>query len=132
MTSQQSPDRDASTTADRRGRAGGWSGRRSPPPVLRAVGYAAAAWCLGFAAVSAWQLTAGPIGQPEAGQQYGAYASALAIASVLAGVLKLAGAALALAAVTGQRRMRTVGQGVQPAGGIGGGWSWLTALDWRR
>ena len=131
MTSQQSPDRDASTTADRRGRAGGWSGRRSPPPVLRAVGYAAA-WCLGFAAVSAWQLTAGPIGQPEAGQQYGAYASALAIASVLAGVLKLAGAALALAAVTGQRRMRTVGQGVQPAGGIGGGWSWLTALDWRR
>jgi hypothetical protein len=49
---------------------------------VRALGYAAAAWCIGFTGVTAWQLAAG-----------------LAIMGVLAGVLKLAGAALALAAV---------------------------------
>jgi hypothetical protein len=66
---------------------------RQPPghggvPV-RASGYLAAAWCLGFAGVSAWQVAAGPIGR----------AAGLAIMSVLVGVLKLAGAAVALAAV---------------------------------
>jgi hypothetical protein len=72
-------------------------GRPAPAatPLLRALGYAAAAWCLGFAAVSAWQVVAGP----AAGRRFAAYASGLAILSVLVGVLKLAGAAVALAAV---------------------------------
>jgi hypothetical protein len=62
---------------------------------VRALGYAAAAWCIGFAGVTAWQLAAGPIGQPAVGQPHAAYASGLAIMGVLAGVLKLAGAAAA-------------------------------------
>ena len=72
-------------------------GRPAPAPtlLLRALGYAAAAWCLGFAAVSAWQVVAGP----AAGRRFAAYASGLAILSLLVGVLKLAGAAVALAAV---------------------------------
>jgi hypothetical protein len=57
--------------------------------LVRASAYLAAAWCLGFAGVSAWQVAAGPIGR----------VSGLAIISALAGVLKLAGAAVALAAV---------------------------------
>jgi hypothetical protein len=69
--------------------------RRSLPGVpVRALGYAAAAWCLGFAAVSAWQVA-----RPATPQRYAAEASGLAIMSVLVGLLKLAGAAVALAAV---------------------------------
>jgi hypothetical protein len=67
----------------------------APTPLLRALGYTAAAWCLGFAGVSAWQVVAGP----ATGQRFAAYASGLTILSVLVGVLKLAGAAVALAAV---------------------------------
>ena len=63
---------------------------QQPPVPVRASGYAAAAWCLGYAGVSAWQLAAGPPGR---------YASGLAIMIVLVGLLKLAGAAVALAAV---------------------------------
>jgi hypothetical protein len=70
-----------------------------PPARARALGYTAAGWCLGFAGVSAWQVAAGPIGHPDPGRRYGAYAAGLAVMSVLAGVLKLAGAAVALAAV---------------------------------
>jgi hypothetical protein len=77
------------TTQQRTGRGRPW----------RALGYAAAAWCLGFAGVTAWQLAAGPIGQPDSRQPYAAYASGLAIISVLVGLLKLAGAAVALAVV---------------------------------
>ena len=66
---------------------------------MRIVGYVAAAWCIGFAGVSAWQLAAGPIGQSATGQRYAAYASGLAIMGVLVGLLKLAGAAVAVAAV---------------------------------
>ena len=69
----------------------------SPPVAVRAVGSAAAAWCLGFAGVSAWQVATGSFGRP--GLPDAAYASGLAIVSVLAGVFKLAGAAVALAAV---------------------------------
>jgi hypothetical protein len=69
-------------------------GRGPLPPVsARVVGYAAAGWCLAFAGVSAWQVAAGPP------QRYAADAAGLAILSVLVGVLKLAGAAVALAAV---------------------------------
>ena len=67
----------------------------APPTTVRALGYTAVAWCLGFAAVSAWQVVAGP----AAGQRFAAYVSGLAIMSVLVGMLKLAGAAVALAAV---------------------------------
>ena len=66
---------------------------------VRTLGYVAAAWCIGFAGVSAWQLAAGPIGQSATGQRYAAYASGLAIMGVLVGLLKLAGAAVAVAAV---------------------------------
>jgi hypothetical protein len=67
----------------------------APPTTVRALAYIAAAWCLFFAAVSAWQVVAGPAGD----QRLADYASGLAIVSVLVGVLKLAGAAVALAAV---------------------------------
>jgi len=66
---------------------------------LRVVGYGAAAWCLGFAGVSAWQVATGPIGQPAAPERVAADASGLAIMVVLTGLLKLAGAAVALATV---------------------------------
>jgi len=57
---------------------------------VRGLGYVAAAWSLGFAGVSVW-LVAGMAGGPgKAG---------LVILSVVAVVLKLAGAAVALAAV---------------------------------
>src|SRR5262245_17302974 len=72
---------------------------RLPPVPVRALGYAAAGWCLGFAAVSAWQVATDLIGPPDPRQRYAAYASGLAIVGVLVGVLKLAGAAVALAAV---------------------------------
>jgi len=64
----------------------------------RVLGYAAAGWCLGFAGVSAW-LVASPIELPQVRERYAADASGLAIINVLVGVLKLAGAAVALAAV---------------------------------
>ena len=90
---------------------------------VRALGYAAAAWCIGFAGVTAWQLAAGPIGQPAEGQPHAAYASGLAIMGVLVGVLKLAGAALALAAVLvrpGQSRrpLQLLGVGLWGAFGL--------------
>ena len=71
--------------------------RPAPAPLTtaRAVGCSAAAWCLFFAAVSAWQVVAGP----APGQRFAGYALGLAIMSVLVGVLKLAGAAVALVAV---------------------------------
>jgi hypothetical protein len=77
-------------------------GRPRPPSPrrVRLVGYAAAAWCLAFAAVSAWQLAAGGLlGPPATRQRYAADAAGLAVIAVLVGLLKLAGAAVALAAV---------------------------------
>jgi hypothetical protein len=80
------------------GQPGPPPGRARARPLLgvpvRAVGYLAATWCLGFAAVSAWQVV-----QPAASQRYAADASGLAIMSAVVGVLKLGGAAVALAAV---------------------------------
>jgi hypothetical protein len=112
-TSHQPPDRDAVAAGDRPGGARGWPWRWRLPPV-RAVGYAAAAWCLGFASVSAWQVAAGPIGPRGARQRYAADASGLAVLGVVVGVLKLAGAGVALAAVLvrpglGRRRLRLLG-----------------------
>jgi hypothetical protein len=101
MTSHPPPDRDAGAAGDRPGRARAWRWRRRLPAVpapVRVVGYAAAAWCVGFAGVSAWQVAdlTGPV---DPRQRYAAYASGLAVLGVLVGVLKLAGAAVALAAV---------------------------------
>jgi hypothetical protein len=87
----------------------------------RAVGYAAATWCLGFAPVSVGQLTAGPIRHPGPDQRHGAYASGLVVMSVLVLVLKLAGAAVALAAVLvrpGRRRVGVIGVGLWGAFGL--------------
>jgi hypothetical protein len=100
MSSHQPSDRDAVAAGDRTGRARDRRWRwRLPPVPARALGYAAAAWCLGFAGVSAWQVAADLTGPPDPRQRYAAYASGLAILGVLVLVLKLAGAAVALAAV---------------------------------
>ena len=100
MRSHQPPDRDTIAAGDHPDRAHAWPWRwRSPPVPVRALGYAAAAWCLGFAGVSAWQVAADLIGPPDVRQRYTAYASGLAIMGMLVLVLKLAGAAVALAAV---------------------------------
>jgi hypothetical protein len=86
MTSHQPPDGDAAA-GDRPGRARGWPWRwRLPPVAVRSLGYAAAAWCLGFAGVSAWPVAADLTGPPpEAGQRYAAYTSDLAIMGVVVG-----------------------------------------------
>ena len=100
LSSHRPSDRDAVAAGDRPGRARGRRWRwRLPPVPARALGYAAAAWCLGFAGVSAWQVAADLTGPPDPRQRYAAYASGLAILGVLVLVLKLAGAAVALAAV---------------------------------
>jgi hypothetical protein len=96
MSGHQPSDRDAVAAGGRPGRARAWL---LPPVPVRALGYAAAAWCLGFAGVSAWQVAADLTGPPDPRQRYAAYASGLAILGVLVGLLKLAGAAVALAAV---------------------------------
>jgi hypothetical protein len=97
--------------------------RRSPSLPTRAVGYTAAAWCLGFAAVSAWQIAASLTGQPQAPQRDAAHSPGLLVMSVLVGVLKLAGAGLALAAVRARPGMpplprRLVGVGLWGAFGL--------------
>jgi hypothetical protein len=77
----------------------------------------------GFASVSAWQVAAGPIGRPAAGRPAAAYASGLAIMGVVVGVLKLAGAAVALAAVLARpgwprRRLQLLGVALWGAFGL--------------
>jgi hypothetical protein len=97
MTSRPTPARAPVAAADRPGRAPGRPRRRtSPPRAVRLVAYAAAGWCLSFAGVSAWQAT-GLLAPPDPGQRAGA--AGLVLISVLVGVLKLAGAVLALSAV---------------------------------
>jgi hypothetical protein len=71
---------------------------RRPPPAVRALGYAVAAWCLGFAGVSVW-LVADLVAHPESATRSAADASGLVVMSLLVLVLKLAGAGVALAAV---------------------------------
>lgn len=65
------------------------------PRWVGVTGFAAATWCLGFAAVSAWQIIHGP----DPADRFAAYASGLAVASIVVLVLKLVGAGIAVAAV---------------------------------
>jgi hypothetical protein len=94
-----------------------------PPPAVRAVGYAVAAWCLGFAGVSLW-LVADLVANPEAAAaRYAADAAGLVVVSLLVLVLKLAGAGLALAAVLAGpgwpgRRVRLLGIALWGAFGV--------------
>jgi hypothetical protein len=120
MSSHQPSDRDAVAAGDRPGRARGW---RLPPVAVRVVGYAAAAWCLAFAGVSARQVAADLTGPPDPRQRYAAYASGLAILGILVLVLKLAGAAVALAVVLvrpglGRRPGQLLGVGLWGAFGL--------------
>jgi len=93
------------------------------PPAVRALGYAVAAWCLGFAGVSLW-LVADLVAHPEAAAaRYAADASGLVVMSLLVLVLKLAGAGVALAAVLAgpgwpARRLRLLGTALWGAFGL--------------
>lgn len=69
--------------------------RTAPSPVVAAVGYLTAAWALAFAAVSAYQVLTD--GGYDAG--LARYAAGLDVMAVLVLVLKLVGAAVAVAAV---------------------------------
>jgi hypothetical protein len=71
-----------------------------PGAVERAAAYVTAAWCLGFAAVSAWQLVAGG----DAESAFPGYESGLTVMIALVLVLKLLGAVVALAAVAPPQR----------------------------
>jgi hypothetical protein len=72
----------------------------APGAVEKVAAYLTAAWCLGFAAVSAWQLVAGD----EAASALPGYESGLTVMIALVLVLKLLGALVALAAVAPPRR----------------------------
>lgn len=75
-----------------------------PVDPVRVAGYLAGSWCLGFAAVSGWQLASGPV--PDG--PLAAYAGGIAAMIILVLVLKLLGALLALLAVhPGPLRIRS-------------------------
>ena len=73
-------------------------------PTVKATGLVFAAWCVGFAAVNAWQLASGRLPDDE----FGDYSTALTVMSVLVLLLKLLGAGMALASlrVVRHRRVR--------------------------
>ena len=64
-------------------------------PVVTITSVLLAAWCLGFAAVKAWQLATGRPTDAE----YGGYTNAIVVAGVLVLFLKLLGAGMALASL---------------------------------
>lgn len=70
-------------------------GRREVPRWVTAVGIAAATWCLGFAGVSVWDILTGL----DPANRFAAYTTGLTVASILVLPLKLAAAAVALAAI---------------------------------
>lgn len=65
---------------------------------VRVLGYTVAAWCLGFAAVSGWQLVTGR----EASDPFATYASGIAAMIILVLVLKILGVVMALLAIRSQ------------------------------
>jgi uncharacterized membrane protein YeaQ/YmgE (transglycosylase-associated protein family) len=76
----------------------------APTRIEKTVAYVIVAWCLGFAAVSVWQVVGGLGGS----NPYAAYASGIAVMSLVVLVLKLVGAAVAVAAVSPwQKRLPT-------------------------
>ena len=86
------------------------------------MAYAACGWCLAFAGVSAWQVATSLFGHPDT-QRLAADATGLAIMGALVGVLKLVGAAVALAAVRVRparpgRRLRLLGVALWGAFGL--------------
>jgi hypothetical protein len=97
--------------------------RQAPPAAVRGLGYAVAAWCLGFAGVSVW-LVAEMVAHPEtAARRSAADVSGLVIMSLLVLVLKLVGVSVALAAVLarpgmGRRWVRLLGMAVWGAFGV--------------
>jgi hypothetical protein len=70
---------------------------RGPSPGVTIIGWCAAAWCLLFAAVNAWDLATG------ISTRFGSHARAITVLSAFVFVLKLAGAVAALAAVAPKR-----------------------------
>ncbi len=90
LSNRAPTDGDVLAAGQRPGRAVAWP--------VRVVGYLVAAWCLGFAAVSGWQLVTGP----EPGDPFAAYAGGIAVMIILVGVLKLLGAVIALLAIRSQ------------------------------
>jgi len=64
-------------------------------PAIRITGILFAAWCLGFAAVNAWQLATGRLTD----ERFAGYTAALVVASILVLCLKLVGAGMALASL---------------------------------
>jgi hypothetical protein len=72
-------------------------------PVTKVIGVLFASWCVGFAAVNAWQLGSGSLSS----DRFGDDATVLTVASVLVLILKLVGAAIALVSLRPvQPRMR--------------------------
>jgi hypothetical protein len=71
------------------------SGAGAVSPTIRTIGVLVAAWCLGFAAVNAWQLATGRLTDGE----FRGYTTALVVASILVLLLKLVGAGVALASL---------------------------------
>jgi hypothetical protein len=71
-------------------------------PAIRITGILLAAWCLGFAAVNAWQLATGRLTD----DQFSGYTTALVVASILVLLLKLLGAGMALASLRTVRQPR--------------------------
>lgn len=64
-------------------------------PTIKATGLLLAAWCLGFAAVNAWQLATGRLTD----DQFSGYTTALVVASIFVLFLKLLGAGMVLASL---------------------------------
>lgn len=64
-------------------------------PAIRITGILLAAWCLGFAAVNAWQLATGRLTD----DRFSGHTTALMVASILVLLLKLLGAGMALASL---------------------------------
>ncbi len=62
---------------------------------MRVVGFGAAAWCLGFAGESVWDIVTGL----DPTSRFAAYGSGLAVAMIFVLVLKLVGAVVAVAAI---------------------------------
>ena len=64
-------------------------------PAIKITGVLFAGWCLGFAAVNAWQLATGRLTDDD----MAGYTTALVAASIIVLLLKLLGAGMALASL---------------------------------